>query len=45
MAKATYATNLVLSVVKRKRKRVYLIYLKLRYGSEVITIKIPLNYN
>ena len=27
MAKATYATNLVVSVVKRKGKRTYLIYL------------------
>ena len=45
MAKATYATNLVTSVVKRKWKRIYLIYLKLRSMSEVITIKIPLNYN
>ncbi len=45
MAKATYATNLVLSVVKRKVKRIYLIYLKLRSMSEVITIKILLNYN
>ena len=35
----------VTSVVKRKRKRIYLIYLKLRSMSEVITIKIPLNYN
>ncbi len=45
MAKATYATNLVISVVKRKRKRIYLVYLKLRSKSDVITIKIPLNYN
>ena len=29
MAKATYATNLVTSVVKRKVKRIYLIYLKI----------------
>jgi len=29
MAKATYATNLVTSVVKRKGKRIYLIYLKI----------------
>ena len=43
MAKATYATNLVTSVVKRKGKRIYLIYL--RSMSEVITIKILLNYN
>ena len=31
-------------MVKRKGKRIYLIYLKLRSMSEVITIKILLNY-
>ena len=45
MAKATYAKNLVTSVVNRKVKRIYLVYLILRSMSEVITIKIPLNYN
>ena len=41
------SVSFVTSVVKRKRKRIYLIYLiylKLRYWSEVITIKILLNY-